>query len=481
MNQYWGLLISYAFVFSFIILSSILNKFFHLSDYITRKIVHIGVSNWWFIAISTMKDPFIASIGPISFIIINYISYRHDIFKGMEIEEKSNVGTVYFPISLLVLVLLSYYRLIPFYAAGIGILTMGYGDGLAGLIGKSFGKTKVKIFDNKSLEGSAVMFGATFLVSFLFLQNFGIERAILFSFEIAALSTIIEIITPFGIDNLTVPILTALLAFLFVNSDIFPFLAIIVNFFAALFSYRKNAVDKTGFLAGFAVGSIILMINWLSYLLLMVFFVSASIVSRIGHSKKAESQKINEKGGQRDYLQVLANGGVGMVATILYFLTKNDLFLIATAISFAESNSDTWGSEIGILSRREPISIINFKTLKPGLSGGVSTIGFLASLIGAFIISGVFAIFEGNSQKGWELFILIGIAGFVGSIIDSIIGALFEVKYVTEDGLIVERRFWNGKENKIYYGFSFINNDFVNFASCAITTLIFTFIYSLVI
>ncbi len=479
MNQLWGLIISYAFVFSFIIISNILNKSFHLSDYITRKIVHIGVSNWWFIAILTMKDPLIASIGPISFIVINYLSYKRNLFKGMEIEEKSNLGTVYFPISLLILVLLSYYRIIPFYAAGIGILTMGYGDGLAGLIGKPFGK--IKIFGNKSFEGSAVMFGATFLIAFLFLQSFGVRHAILFSFEISISATIIEMITPFGIDNLTVPILTALLSFLFVKSDIFPFLAIIVNFVAAFFSYRQKAVNQTGFLAGFVVGSIILMINWLSYLMLMTFFISASIVSRIDGGKKAISQNINEKGGQRDYLQVLANGGVGMVATVLYFLTKNHLFLVATAISFAESNSDTWGSEIGVFSRKDPISIINFKTLEPGLSGGVSAIGLIASLIGAFIISGVFSIFEKNFQRGLELFFLIGLAGFVGSIIDSIIGALFEVKYITEDGLIVERRFGNEKENKIYSGFSFVNNDFVNFVSCAATTVIFTWIYSFLI
>ncbi len=484
MGDLAGLLISYAFVFSFIAIANLLNARANVSDYITRKIVHIGVSNWWIIAIFTIKNPVMASIGPISFIFINFLSHRHGLFPGMESKDRSNLGTVYFPVSLLILVLLSYCGIIPFYAAGIGVLTMGYGDGLAGLFGKIFGKSGTKPFGNKTMRGSFVMFAASFLVSFFILALFtSVWSSLLVSAEVGISATIIEMVTPFGIDNLTVPILTALLSVAFMNSDIFLFFSVLVNFAFALLSYKKKAVDESGFLAGFVMGTIMLVSSWVSYIILMTFFVSASAAGRIGKKKKSFLEKVNEKGDRRDYVQVLANGGVGMIASVLYLLTENPLFLIAAAISFAESNADTWASEIGVLSKRDPVSIIGLKPLKPGLSGGVSLLGLFSSIAGALTVAAVFSLstFGEFGGKSPEIFLLVTAAGFAGSLIDSFIGAAFEAKYITQDGAIVENRITLGRRNAFHSGFKAVNNDMVNFLSCLASTVLFTLAAFLII
>jgi phytol kinase len=135
----------------------------------------------------------------------------------MEFEERrKNLGTIYFPISLLILVILSFSGVLPLYAAGTGILVMGYGDGLASLFGEQYGKWNFPIWDSrKSYVGTSVMFTATAAVvismTLLFGPSFRFLELAAVAFVIAAVSTFIELITPWGLDNITVPIGTAFL------------------------------------------------------------------------------------------------------------------------------------------------------------------------------------------------------------------------------------------------------------------------------
>jgi phytol kinase len=100
----------------------------------------------------------------------------------------------------------------PFIGA-VGILVMGYGDGLAAVIGKSYGKHKLAF--GKSIEGSITMFVASFIVVFLvssFTQSVGIS--LILALGVSALATIVELITPKGLDNLSVPLSTSLIFYI---------------------------------------------------------------------------------------------------------------------------------------------------------------------------------------------------------------------------------------------------------------------------
>ena len=131
----------------------------------SRKFIHIMLGNWWFVAMYFFTNVWYAAVAPLTFVIINYLSYKKDLIKVMERDEKDSLGTVYFAIALLILVIVSFgifknpsLGLVPF-------LVMAYGDGLAAVIGKSVKSKKYKLGDSKkSFAGSLTMFVITTLL-----------------------------------------------------------------------------------------------------------------------------------------------------------------------------------------------------------------------------------------------------------------------------------------------------------------------------
>lgn len=218
MHNIWGLIGSFVFVFLVIGLSTLLQKMHLLKDEGARKFIHIGVSNWWFFVIFLFDNLWYAIIPPIIFIVLNYISYRTNLIKSMERGGKGNLGTVYFPISLLLLVMASFTFSNPV-VGGIGILILGYGDGLAAVIGKRYGK---HMFSNgKSFAGSLTMFLVSLIVTIL-MTHFSYDTLVLWqilliSISTALVATLIELWTPKGLDNLSVPLVAAFIFGLLVS------------------------------------------------------------------------------------------------------------------------------------------------------------------------------------------------------------------------------------------------------------------------
>lgn len=104
-----------------------------------------------------------------------------------------------------------------------GILPMAFGDAAASLVGQKLGRHKLRLLKNKSLEGSAAMFMVTFvsvtltLLAFSYLCPFSLQWLILSSFVVSVMATVLEAVTPKGLDNLTVPLISALLFLLMVG------------------------------------------------------------------------------------------------------------------------------------------------------------------------------------------------------------------------------------------------------------------------
>ena len=211
-----GVIISFIFVFSIIGISEVLKKKNILSVEGSRKFVHVGVSNWWILAMYMIPNYIFALIPLLIFVVLNYMSYKKNIFSSMERGRgKEDLGTVYFPLSLAVLVLFTWWDGIlfqnPYYGA-VGALVMGYGDGFAAILGDRYGKHVYHIRrSKKSIEGSVAMFVFSFLVTIvILLLEFHTLHGLHFlvAFLVAIASTVIEGITPLGFDNITVPILS---------------------------------------------------------------------------------------------------------------------------------------------------------------------------------------------------------------------------------------------------------------------------------
>ena len=208
-----GLIISLLFIFALIILSE---KLFKCNTEFSRKFVHIGVCNWWIIATIFFNNVFWASIVPLLFVILNWISFKKNIFTSIERESKKSLGTIYYAISCLLLTLVSFLYLKNMLYGGIGLLTMGYGDGFAAISGIKVKSKEYYIWKNKkSFIGTITMFVISFIVISILTLLYG-QFSLTSVILIAFIATVIEAVSPFGIDNLTVPILTTLIAYILI-------------------------------------------------------------------------------------------------------------------------------------------------------------------------------------------------------------------------------------------------------------------------
>ena len=156
-----------------------------------------------------------------------------------------------------------------------------------------------------------------------------------------------------------------------------------------------------------------------SALLLMFLFLFASVfVTHFGHYEK-ESLGIYEY--ERGWKNVLSNGIIPLLALLVPSPHKELLFIAAVA----SITADKFSSELGVFDER-PIYLLTLKPVKPGISGAVSSLGFIASLAGAGIIA-VVAYFLYHIP--YKVMLLVALSGFIGSVVDSIAGA-FEEKGV---------------------------------------------------
>lgn len=202
-----ALVYSFAFIIAVIALAFVLYRTIHLSSESVRKIIHIGVSNWVFILVWCFDDVRFAVVGPMAFIILNAVFVHSGAagLLGMGDRRRDN-GLVYFPFSLLVMTLLYYRGLIQAHDVIAATLVMGYGDGLAALVGSKIGRHRYSVLNaSKSWEGTAVMLIVSIAVIAIFTPYPALKVLVM-----AVVATLFEALTPLGLDNITVPLLTAL-------------------------------------------------------------------------------------------------------------------------------------------------------------------------------------------------------------------------------------------------------------------------------
>lgn len=492
-----GVIISILFVGLILLAAELIRKAGNYSNEFTRKFVHIGVAHWWLIAMLLIDNIFLALIPPIIFLFLNYYSYKKDLFKSMEREEEGkDLGTVFFPMTLIVLILLTWDGGLlgndMKYLGAIGVLIMGYGDGFAAIIGGKCGRIKYKVFNNvSSLLGSITVLVFSFLVSIIILGiKFGLDLQIFqISFAIAVLATLIEAFTPRGFDNLTVPIISTLAAYFFfyiINGlpaftfILYASIGFILSFIIAYVAHTRNSLSTSGCLGAILLGTFTYAAaGFFGFSMMILFFLSSSLISSFKKTKKERVAKQFDKTGQRDLLQVFANGGVGLIHAFLFLFTSNPIFLICLATSYAAANADTWATELGILNKKDPYSLRGFKRVDKGTSGAVSLLGTAASLAGSMII-GLFAtigfVLLNNVEltlSYFTLFLLVSLGGFIGALVDSVLGATVQGIYYSDDRQKeTERKEHNGKPNRLIRGYAIINNDVVNFTSIAIASVI---------
>jgi len=203
-----GVIAVYVYVAILLFLSE---KVLKSHPLISRKFLHIMVGNIFFI-LPLFEHAWVMSfVAAAPFILLTFLVSPHSPLKIVSETSAAGheMGLVYYSISWTVLAYVFFNR--PEIIA-IGIVAMSYGDGFASLIGTKFGKRKYNIFGGKkSIEGSISMFIITILVSLIALYYYGVEINVFVIVVISFVATLVEGITPKGLDNLTVSFSSALL------------------------------------------------------------------------------------------------------------------------------------------------------------------------------------------------------------------------------------------------------------------------------
>ena len=196
------------YLFSIFLISVVFKKFNKNSKEITRKIIHIGIGPLIPIAQLLKIDQISALIftGVVSLMVL--INYGYKIFPTIEDVERKSYGTLFYCLSLFILISL-FWNKDPF-SLITGFFIMTFGDGLAGLIGKSINSSSwIFLKQRKSLLGTVAMFITSLIVvcTIGYIQ----QNSFYYSyFTIAFIATILEQFSVLGIDNFIVPISSAL-------------------------------------------------------------------------------------------------------------------------------------------------------------------------------------------------------------------------------------------------------------------------------
>ncbi len=199
---------SFIYILAIIAVAFVLYRFTKIGSEGVRKFIHILVSGWVLILVNCYDSLAWAVIGPVTFIFLNaaFVYSGFSKYLGMGNRKRDN-GLIYYPFSILVLVIMMYNGLADERIVISSVLMMGFGDGLAALIGSRFGRHGYSfIGGKKSLEGTLTMFA----VSLTILLAVYPEGPWYVSLLVAIFATLLENITPLGFDNISVPLLSAL-------------------------------------------------------------------------------------------------------------------------------------------------------------------------------------------------------------------------------------------------------------------------------
>jgi len=199
--------------------------------------------------------------------------------------------------------------------------------------------------------------------------------------------------------------------------------AVIVGFTFGYFAFRAKTADLSGLFSAALVGIILLVfadVRW--FMIMLAFFILGSLATRYKFEYKKRIGVEQGRGGARGYRNVFANGIVAAAAAVLYGVFQQPIFIVMYVGCVATAAADTLASEIGVTGG-VPYMITTLKKVPIGTNGGVTLVGESVAFAGGLVVSLV-ALLLGVITL--PMAIICTFAGFVGTNIDSLAGAIFE-------------------------------------------------------
>ncbi|MBN1398058.1 MAG: DUF92 domain-containing protein [Bacteroidetes bacterium] len=462
----------------------LIRKHYHWSAEITRKSVHIGVGILVFFAPMIFKSAFIPLILSSTAVILMFIAVRTGLMAGMHGTSRLSYGTVFYPFSFFLLILV-FWNSHP-EIVSLSMLSLATGDAAAAITGESLKSPKEfrLTSDKKSVQGSISMFIVTAVSLFVGMMIFrlqdkySLQNLAVIALVSASIATAWEALSSKGLDNISVPIsVSFVLAVYLIPSNMFEpgqfttglFLSLLI----AAISYKIKFLTTSGAVAVFLLASTIYGLGgWKWTIPILTFFILSSALSIIGKRRKQQVEHLFDKTSNRDWGQVAANGGIaGMLIILQYIFPRTNLYP-AFLGSIAAATADTWGTEIGVWFRGRTILLPGFKKVDPGTNGGISLAGFIGGTVGAFVISASAYTWDASVRA----ILIVTTSGIAGSLIDSYLGATVQSIYLCpECNKRTERRYHCNSNTSFVKGIRWITNDLVNLA-CVLTGALVSFV-----
>ncbi len=461
-----GYIFSILYVLVCVGISSILHKIGVPKKY-TRKSVHILVGFEWVILDHFFgASPHFLAVC-VLFTLLLMLDYKLHLLPSMSSDGDNAPGTVYYALAMTALSFVSLFFEEIMYPFGIAVFCTSLGDGLAGVVGQAVTRGNPKVFKSKSLFGTLTNLFVCFFAPLVFSQIYGYPMEIWHCIVIAVFAAELELFVGRGLDNIVLTLSVALLTLgLLVYPPIVNYiLPILITPAIIALSYTKRALTVGGIILALVMDLVIsLSLKNFGFAILVTFFAGSIVVDKIKkRCKKAgqnEKNTIEKRGDCRDIVQVFANGGVATIAALIYIFMPNYALVILFAASLAEAFADTVASGIGAFSDRV-YDIFRGEKCERGVSGGMSIIGTLSSLVASLFVAFVAYLFGAVDIIGLAI---IAAAGFLGNVFDSLLGSLLQVKFKCPVcGKILEREEHCGRKTEHYRGIRLINNDTVNF------------------
>ncbi len=255
----------------------------------------------------------------------------------------------------------------------------------------------------------------------------------------------------------------------------------------AVATYVSRSLSFSGVLASIFLGVIVLFLGgWDCFIIMLAFLVLGVASTKYRRKDKELDALAQEKGGVRSWVNVLANGGPAAMSIMLEHFFRMEIFLVFFTTTVCSAAADTLATELGLLSSSKPRLITNLRrSVEKGVSGGVTLLGTFAGLSGAIVIALVSVALRQANAPGiisgvgdaLGLFVACSAGGFLGMIVDSLLGATVQEAYVSKtDGRLREKPGKQG-EYVLVKGFKGFDNHVVNLVSNLIAGILGIMIY----
>ncbi len=362
-------------------------------------------------------------------------------------------GMLIYPLAVLALILV-FRRELWIVAAAWGF--MAFGDGMAAVVGQAVRSPRLPWNARKGQSGLlAFVVCGTLAGAALAGWTLKLPPSAWFSpwmlgliLPAALLAALAESLPTTLDDNLTVPLVGGVALGLLSLAE-WPRLwhdpaaperivqGLLVNAVVAALAYAARSIDVPGALSAVLIGTLVTLGTGLAgFAILAAFFVVGSLATKLGYRLKAARGIAQERGGARGWRNAWANGGIPCALALLAGATGerlHELLLLAYAASVATAAADTCSSEIGKAWGRRTLLITTLRPVPPGTEGAISLEGTLGGLLGGLAIASVGAAL---GLYSWPAALLVGLAGLLGSLAESVIGSVAEKRGWLDNDLL---------------------------------------------